>query len=161
MIKGKTALIISRLEDGSWWYVKNEYGVQGWAEASRVTVENDISQIPVVTPLPYNAQSASTPQSKPSTPETVIGPLELAEIWPVHADCSGGFKLDIWIKAKGGTGTFTYMVDGQIVAENLKDAGYTAQVYTPSGAWVGIISVVSGSSRIDKDMYFAPADWCN
>jgi len=162
LVKGKTALIISQLDDGEWWYVETERGIRGWAQAGRVTAENDLSAVPVVTPLPYGSIPSSPAVPPAPAPGPVIGPLELAEVWPVNVvGCGGGFKLDVWMRAKGGTGVYTYLVNDEIMADGVIDDGATVRLATADGAWVGNLSVISGNARVDREMYFAPADYCD
>jgi hypothetical protein len=157
--KGNRALALSQLQGGEWWYLETERGVRGWAAAGDITLENDLSAIPVVTPLPYSAgpaPSAATPTHAP-----VIGPLVLDEVWPVHIfACMRHFEFDLWIRAHGGTGVYTYLVNDQVIAEGVTEDGATTRIVVPGGAWVGVVSVISGELRVDRDMYFAPADWC-
>jgi hypothetical protein len=157
--KGSRALILAQLEDGEWWYLETERGIRGWAEAGDITLENDLSTVPVVTPLPVGA--APAPSTPIPTAAPIVGPLVLDEVWPVQIiACETHFEFDLWIRAHGGTGVYTYLINDQVVAERVTDDGTTARIVQPSGAWVGIISVLSGDLRVDRDMYFAPADWC-
>jgi hypothetical protein len=92
----------------------------------------------------------------------VIGPLILDDVWPVKLiACETHFEFDLWIRAHGGTGIYTYLVNDEIVAQDVVDDGTSHRIFQPKGAWVGIISVISGELRVDRGMYFAPADWCN
>ena len=158
LVEGSWALIISQLEGGEWWYVETERGIRGWVVAEDVTAENDLSTLPVVTPWPRGATAPPPPPS----PAPIIGPLELSEIWPTAIiACESHFELDVWIRAHGGTGVFTYLVNDEIIAEGIVGDGATARIVSPGSAWVGVISVISGDLRVDREMYFAPADWCS
>ena len=150
-------MIMSQLEDGGWWYVETERGIRGWVAAGEVTAENDLSTVPLVTPLPRGATALPpTP-----TPAPIIGPLELDEVWPTNIiQCKGIFELDVWMRAHGGTGVYTYLVNDEIVAEGVVDGGATVRVIGLDGAWLGTLSVVSGDLRVDREMYFGAADWC-
>ena len=158
LVAGARALILSRLDGDAWWYVETEKGIRGWASATTVTVENDLSAVPVITPLPRGP----APPPPSVTPAPIIGPLVLDEIWPVNIiACRTHFEAEIWIRAQGGTGVYTYLINDEIVAQDIVGDGTTHRISVPSGAWVGVISVLSGSLRVDREMYFAPPDQCD
>jgi hypothetical protein len=157
--KGSRALILSQLQGGEWWYLETERGIRGWAAAGDITLENELSTVPIVTPQPYGAVPAPATAEPTSAP--VIGPLALDEVWPVEIiACKSHFEFDLWIRAHGGTGVYTYLVNEEIVAEGVVGDGTTTRIANPGGAWVGVVSVISGDMRVDRAMYFSPADWC-
>jgi hypothetical protein len=157
LVEGAYALIISQLEGGEWWYVETELGIRGWAAAEDVKAENDLSVVPIFTQAPPPA-----PTRVPSaTPAPLIGPLILDEVWPAgNIVCAGRFEFDVWIRAHGGTGVYTYLVDDETVAQDIVEDGTTVRLSSP-GPWLGMISVISGGTRIDREMLFSPADWCD
>ena len=157
--KGEEAPILSRLEGGDWWYVENSYGVRGWARAATLTVLYDVSGVPEVTPLPYQPGQSQSVEAT-AAPAADLGPLQLAEVWPTNVtQCKVAFTFDLWMKATGGAGVYTYLIDDQIIAENVE--GGASHTIQRDGAWVGIVSVISGGQRVDKEMYVSPADWCD
>ena len=124
-----------------------------------MTILYDIAGVPIVTPLPYS-QTVSRPSSATATPSANLGPLALSEVWPTNIfQCSGVFEFDLWIKATGGTGVYTYLIDEVVIAENVVESGITYRLKR-GGAWVGVISVTSGGQRVDRELYVAPADYC-
>jgi hypothetical protein len=157
LVEGAMALIISQLEGGEWWYVETELGIRGWAVAAHVKAQNDLSLIPIVTAPP----PVLPPPPPSETPAPLIGPLILDEVWPVgEPACAGRFEIDVWVRAHGGMGVYTYLVDGEIVAQDVVDDGTTVHLASP-GPWLGTISVISGDLRVDREMLFSPADWCD
>ncbi len=161
LVEGQSALVISQLEGGEWWYVETERGIRGWASAETVTTENDPSTVPVVTAV---SPGAYVPPPGPSkTPAPIIGPLELDEIWPVNVlQCQNYFEIEVWVRAHGGTGLYSYLVNGEVIAQDVLDDGIVVRIGTPpSAAWAGVISVISGGLQVDREMYFSPADWCD
>jgi hypothetical protein len=167
LVQGRVAVILAQLSEGGWWYVETERGIRGWIRDSAVTLENDVSMVPVVTPLP-RATAASTrvpatPVPTPTSavpPAPVLGPLLLTEVWPNNSRCAGNFEFDLWMLAKGGTGIFTYLVNGQVVAENVVNAGASYHVVAPISTWLGTVTVISGEQRVDRQVGYDPNQYC-
>lgn len=157
--RGERAFILSQLQGADWLYLETDRAIRGWAEADSIALENDLSTVPVVTPAPFSIPPV--PPTTTSTPEPLIGLLLLDEVWPVDIiACVSHFEFDLWIRAHGGTGRYTYLINDQVVAESVADDGTTERIVSPGGAWVGVVSVISGDLRVDRPMYFAPAEWC-
>ena len=160
LAQGQTADIISRLKGDYWWYVENAYGVRGWVEIGSITIEYDVENVPMVTPLPYQAPPAAT--GKPPTaapPEASGDPLELPTVNPFEVACDT-FTLKIWVEARGGTGVYTYLVNDEIVAQDIA-GGFSMDLRTGGGTWIGVFSVISGGQRADREMAFMRSQHCN
>jgi serine/threonine protein kinase len=145
-----------------WVYVRTLDGAAtGWTQVTNLDLRRELSELPLVTPVPTFTPTSAAPSPSPSTARPCAGgPLRL-NAWYVNRTCTaGGWVATIFVEGLGGACLYTYEWEGEVkggpmsisMTFDVASAGF-------GGAIVGTASVTSAGATVSADV-FVPAPDC-
>lgn len=144
-------LVLARSANNNWLYVEDEEGNAGFVFANLFTWSGDVAQLPIRT-APADQEVTAVPPSS-GTFTLDIYPLPDTDV------CTGsGWSQEIYMRAQGVSGTFTYYWQDELVGTTEND-NITFTISSSGGAVIGTGSVIVNGQTVSKDL-FVPAPAC-
>lgn len=134
---GTEVTVLGRSANASWLNIFTADLIEGWVAVSRMTLDRDISEIPVVD------------ESVITSLNEVPGDLTL-DFWGLDGSIkctSSGWEVSLFLEGHGGNGSYTYFVNG------IKVAGSKSGSYTYSFNGGGNASVIISGRVTSGDGY--------
>jgi tetratricopeptide (TPR) repeat protein len=148
--EGETATILGRADEqeyGRWLYVEAAQGIVGYVYAPRFEHMADWESLKIVEP---DIPPTPTPTFTPTAPPT---PLVIERVWG-SSQCVGGKRVAMFdLIVKGGTGTYTFYWNEELVDAEPKEGEANAYIIIRQaavGTYVGTITVVSGNQTVSE-----------
>lgn len=144
-------LVLARSANNNWLYVEDEEGNAGFVFANLFTWSGDVAQLPIRT----------TPADQIVTAVPTSSGIFTLDIYPLPDTevCTGsGWTQEIYMRAQGVSGTFTYYWQDELVGTAEND-NITFTLSSSGGAVIGTGSVIVNGQTVSKDL-FVPAPAC-
>lgn len=143
--------VLARSANNNWLYVRDEDGNAGFVFAELLSWDGEMARLPIRTASADETTTAVPPSSGTFTLD--IYPLPGTEV------CTGsGWTQEIYMRAQGVSGTFTYYWQDELVGTAEND-NITFTVSSSGGAVIGTGSVIVNGQIVSEDLY-VPAPAC-
>jgi serine/threonine-protein kinase len=143
-----------------WVYVRtvDDQASSGWIQIAELEINRELSELPLVTPVPTIAPTATPTEDSSPPAGCATGPLEL-DAWPVGTTClsSTSWTVSIYAEGRGGDCTYTYAWEGVVQAGPVQGSA-TFVIPGGGGAVAGTVSVTSAGETATKSLYVAAPD---
>ena len=141
--------VLARSENNNWLYVRDNMGNTGFIFAELLLWNGELNNLPV--------RSGTISEAEPTVSITT-GEFSL-DIYPLIGteQCTGGssWSQDIFMRAQGVTGSFTYYWEGELISTAVNDS-ITYRVSSNGGAIVGNGSVIVNGATASGDVFISP-----
>ncbi len=155
---GDQVEILGRAEFGSWLYVRDGKGVEGFVYGPRFDWEGEYESLSIV----HITVTASSESVDNSSCNDTACPTLIADIYPLASFCVGDIKYrEVFMQGRGGNNVYTYYWDNERIAGPI-ESGFSFEVSSVDGtAVIGTVKIVSGDGQILEKKLFVSEFSCN
>ncbi|GAB4265170.1 MAG: hypothetical protein Kow0080_05070 [Candidatus Promineifilaceae bacterium] len=152
-----TVTVVGRSANESWLHVKTADGREGWVAVSLLSYNGSITALPI-SDARFDASSTNDNGSGSTASGLTF------DFWhlPDNFTCGeNSWTIDLFMEGHGGSGTYTYFIDGTQVA-SARSGSYT---YTLNGSGTANVrvtgKVASSDGQSTELILFVPAPDCS